>query len=106
VNRTQFKHWLKRLYETSDKEITCDEFQAQLPALVDFEAAGGDGREQFSAASAHLRQCPDCAADYEALREVVRLEAQSHLPTTEESLQKFEPAPETTKIKVEEGEPA
>ncbi len=103
MNRTQFKHWLKRLYETSDNEMTCDQFQAHLPALVDFELAKGDRQEQFSAAIAHLRQCPDCAADYEALREVVRLEVQSRLPASEESLQKFEPAPETTKL--EEGEP-
>ncbi len=103
MNRTQFKRWLKGLYETSDNEMTCDQFQTLLPALVDFEFAKGDGPEQFSAAIAHVRQCPDCAADYEALREVVRLEVQSRLPAVEESLQKFEPTPETTKV--EEGEP-
>ena len=100
MNRKQFKQWLKRIYETSEKEISCDQFQASLPVLVDFEIAGGDARVQFSDAIAHVRECPDCAAEYEALREVARLEAQGGLPQADESLRKFETAPE-----VEEGEP-
>ena len=100
MNRKQFKQWLKRIYETSEKEMSCDQFQASLPVLVDFEITGGDVRVQFSAASAHMRHCPDCAAEYAALREVVRLDTQSGLPQADESLRKFEAAPE-----VEEGEP-
>ncbi len=99
MNRTQFKQWLKRLYETSENEISCDQFQADLPALVDREIAGNVGLERFSAARAHLRQCPDCAAEYEALREVVRLDGQGRLPTVEESLRQFEAKPE-----IEQGE--
>ncbi len=94
MNRKQFKQWLKRLYATSEKEMNCEQFQASLPALVDVEIAGGDRQEQFSAALAHMRQCADCAAEYEALREVARLEGQSRLPTVDESLQKFENVPE------------
>jgi hypothetical protein len=101
VNRKQFKQWLKRLYETSEKEMTCDQFQAILPGLVDFEIAGGDVQEQFAMAIAHVHQCPDCAEEYEALREVVRLETQGRLPTADESLRKFETVPEA-----EQGEPA
>ncbi|HSD82318.1 MAG TPA: hypothetical protein VLG46_00575 [Anaerolineae bacterium] len=100
MNRKQFKQWLKRMYETSENEMNCEQFQASLPGLVDFEIAGGDVRAQFATALAHLRQCPDCAAEYEALREVARLELQGRLPQVEESLQKFETAPE-----VKEGEP-
>ena len=101
MNRRQFKQWLKRLYETSEKEMNCDQFQASLPALVDFEIAGGAGQDVFAAARAHLQQCADCAEEYEALREVARLEMQSRLPTVEESLRKFESVPE-----VEQREPA
>jgi hypothetical protein len=100
VNRTQFKQWLKRVYETSEKEMSCDQFQAILPVLVDVEIAGGDVRVQFSTAIAHIRQCSDCAEEYKALREVVRLDAQDRLPPADESLRKFETSPE-----VEEGEP-
>ncbi len=94
MNRKQFKQWLKRLYVTSEREMSCEQFQASMPALVDVEIAGGDWREQFSAALAHMRQCSDCAAEYEALREVARLERQGRLPTVDESLQKFENVPE------------
>lgn len=99
MNRRQFKQWLKRLYETSEKEMNCDQFQVSLPALVDFEIAGGAGQDVFAAARAHLQQCVDCAKEYEALCGVARLEMQSRLPTVEESLQKFESEPE-----VEQGE--
>jgi hypothetical protein len=101
VNRRQFKQWLKRLYETSEKELNCDQFQASLPALVEFEIAGGAGQDVFAAARAHLQHCADCAEEYEALREVARLEMQSRLPTMEESLRKFESMPEA-----EQREPA
>ncbi len=100
MNRKQFKQWLKRLYETSEKEISCDQFQALLPALIDFEIAGSDVRAQFSTAIAHLQQCPDCAEEYMALREVVRLDMQGRLPQADESLREFESVPE-----MEEGEP-
>ena len=101
MNRRQFKQWLKKLYETSEKEMNCDQFQASLSALVDFEIAGGAGQDVFAAARTHLQQCVDCAEEYEALREVARLEMQSRLPTVDESLRKFESKPE-----VEQREPA
>ena len=100
MNRKQFKQWLKRIYETSEKEMSCDQFQASLPVLVEFEIAGGDVRVEFSTAVAHVRHCPDCAAEYAALREVARLDTQGGFPPADESLRKFETAPE-----VEEGEP-
>ncbi len=100
MNRKQIKQWIKRLYETSEKEMSCDQFQANLPALVDFEIAGGDVRAQFSTAIAHVQQCPDCTEEYRALREVARLATQGRLPQADESLRKFETAPE-----VKEGEP-
>jgi hypothetical protein len=100
VNRQQFKQWLKRLYETSEQEISCDQFQALLPALVDFEIAGGDVQEQSAAAMLHIHQCPDCAEEYAALREVARLERQGRLSKVDESLPTFETVPEA-----EQGEP-
>ncbi len=100
MNRKQFTQWLRHLYQTSEKEMNCDQFQAILPALVDFEIAGGDVRAKYATASAHIYQCPDCAEEYKALLEVARLEARGRLPQVEESLHKFETVPE-----VEEGEP-
>ena len=100
MNRKQFKQWLKRLYETSEKEISCDQFQALLPALVDFEIAGGNVQAQYATALLHIHQCPDCAEEYEALREIVQLERQGRLSKVDESLPTVETVPEA-----EQGEP-
>ncbi len=105
MNRIQFRQWLKRVYGTSEKEMNCDQFQAILPALIDFEIGGGDVRVQFSTAIAHVHQCPDCAEEYKALREVARLDAQGRLPLADESLRKFKTAPEAEIGEVKEGEP-
>ncbi len=93
MNRKQFKQWLRRVYATVEAEMDCDKVQSVLPALVDDEIAGGEARGRFSAAIAHLAQCPDCAEEYMGLREAARLESQSHLPEAEESLNQFEEAP-------------
>jgi hypothetical protein len=93
VNRKQFKQWLKRMYATGPAELACDQLQAMLPALVDFEITGGDPRLRFSAALAHVAQCPDCAEEYSGLRHIVRLEAQGRLPQIDESLNEFEESP-------------
>ncbi len=105
MNRKQFRQWLKRIYATFENEMSCDQFQASLPVLVEIEIAGGDVQAQFSTALAHVRQCPDCAADYEALRGVARLDLQGHLPQADESLRKFETAPTVEEDKVKAGEP-
>jgi hypothetical protein len=101
VDRKHLIEWLERTYATAETEIDCDHVQALLPGLAEFELTDGEGVTRFPEAVAHLAQCPDCAEEYQGLREVVRLDAQKRLPSIEESLRQFEA--ETT---LEEGTPA
>ncbi len=100
MNRTQLVQWLERTYATADSEMGCDQLQEILPILVDLEIAGDDPADRFPLAMAHFAQCPDCVEEYQALRNVARLEAQHRLPQVEESLAPFEAAPI-----LEQGEP-
>ena len=90
MNRKQFIQWLQRLYATAETEMDCDQFQAILPALVDFEIANGEPGDRFAQALAHAAQCPDCAEEYKGLREVARLDTRGRLPQVEEALSRFE----------------
>jgi len=93
VNRTQLTQLLERTYATAESEVDCDQLQAALPALVDLEISGVDPALRFPQVQAHFVQCPDCAEEYRALREIARLEAQHRLPQLEESLKQFEATP-------------
>ena len=93
MNRTQLVQWLERTYATADSELDCDQLQAILPAFVDLEIAGAHPADRFPLVPAHFAQCPDCAEEYEGLRQVARLEAQHRLPEAEESLNQFEASP-------------
>lgn len=84
--------WLEQIYATADSELSCDQLQAMLPLYVELEVAGQLDRARFSQIRAHLRQCSDCAQEYEGLRSVVELEAEGRLPEVEELLAQFEEA--------------
>lgn len=101
MDRTQFMHWLARIYATTESELDCDQAQPMLPLLADFEVAKGEPAAHFAPTVAHLVQCPDCAEEYRALLQIATLEAQHRLPSIEASLEQFEAQPT-----LEEGEPA
>lgn len=96
MNRIHLIEWLERIYATAEAETDCEQLQAILPTVVEFEIAGGDVLGRFPQVKAHLAQCPDCAEEYAGLREVARLESRGRLPQVEEILAQFEeePAPE------------
>jgi len=54
---------------TREDEIDCDELLARVPALLERRAAGGDDVEQDVALLQHLRVCPECLEEIEALLE-------------------------------------
>ncbi len=93
MNRTQLVQWLERTYATTETELDCDQLQALLPAYVDLEIAGAHPADRFPLVPAHCAQCPDCAEEYQALRQVARLDAQHRLPEIDESLSQFEVSP-------------
>ncbi len=81
---------IERVYATGDGEIDCDTLQAQLASYVQSEISGGNQAARFPAVEAHLKQCPDCAEEYRALKQVAQLEARNALPQAGELLAEFQ----------------
>lgn len=93
MDRENFVQLLARIYATREKEIGCEDAQTLLPTYVDIEIAGGNPGEPLPQVKAHLRQCSDCAEEYEGLRLVAAREAQGRLAQAGESLVHFEARP-------------
>ncbi len=83
---------MERLYATATTELDCDQVQSLLPAYVEAEIAGAVSPERFAPFQAHLKQCPDCAHEHLALRQVTELEFRGALPSPAEILSEFETA--------------
>lgn len=85
---------------TIDSETDCDQLQEHLPDYVELEIAGQRPEQLFPGVFAHLRQCPDCAEEYEALKTVASLEAEGNLPEADDILaglgREKKPAPKRT----------
>jgi hypothetical protein len=61
-----------KLDDAEDPEpLSCAECRAQFPALYHLQASGESLPSPTAAARAHLAGCPDCAAEYAALQEVM-----------------------------------
>jgi anti-sigma factor RsiW len=91
LKHPQIHHWLEQIYATQESEPDCQQFQAALPQLVDSEISGEALPETMEVAlRAHLKQCPACAQDYAALKQIAELEAGAGLPEVEASLAQFE----------------
>lgn len=59
---------LLRLVEsTREREIDCSEFLRLVPAWLDEAAERGELRELSADVAHHLRICPECLEEFEAL---------------------------------------
>jgi hypothetical protein len=67
--------WLARVLATRPHEITCSECFDQISTYVDLEVTGQDAASALPDVRQHLLQCPACAEDYEALLDLVWIEA-------------------------------
>jgi hypothetical protein len=75
-----FAQLLRKVNLTRDIEIDCTTCLEQTPIYVDRELAGRNVAEEMPALHAHLGQCGDCLAEYEALRDLVGLDDSGILP--------------------------
>jgi hypothetical protein len=57
-----------KLLGPAGHEIGCDECFAQLDRYVELELAGADPEQAVPGMGAHLRGCPACGEEHEALR--------------------------------------
>lgn len=60
-----------------------------MPQYVDLEITGQVVDEKLPRLRQHLNQCGVCREEYEALRDLARLEAEGRLPPTDELRNSF-----------------
>jgi predicted anti-sigma-YlaC factor YlaD len=84
VTQPDFDSLLRRVWETEDDEISCTECFDLVPQYVDLEVAGEPADKKVPRLRQHLNQCGVCREEYETLRDLVRLEAEGRLPSSDE----------------------
>jgi hypothetical protein len=84
MQRKRFENWLKNIYKTQDEEISCTECFDLVSPYVELEATGKDAATKLPQVKQHLEQCRACREEYEALREVRRLEDEGDLPSLDD----------------------
>ena len=62
-----------------DGGIDCDQCCQQFNCLVEMVAAGAEPRDLLPAVEAHMRCCPDCREEYQALLSIITAENQGLL---------------------------
>lgn len=84
MNRDRFTKWLQTIYETREEEISCTECFDLVSSFVDLEIAGQDAAAKMPRVKHHLDQCRACRDEYEALRDLRRLEEKGELPSADD----------------------
>lgn len=79
-----FTHWLKNVYETRENEISCSECFDLVSRYVELEIAREDAAGKMPEVRHHLNQCRACRDEYEALRDLRRLEDNGELPSVDD----------------------
>jgi len=80
---------LRHIRETADEEISCTECFDLVPQYVDLELAGQASDTTLPRLRQHLDRCAVCREEYETLRDLMRLEAEGRLPSTDDLRQSF-----------------
>ena len=73
----QARALLAALRFTKDRELTCDEWLAELPGYLDSTPAGRSG-EAFRLVREHLDLCPECREEIAVVIEAVAAAGRSH----------------------------
>jgi hypothetical protein len=84
MQRENFENWLKNIYETQEKEISCTECFDLVSQFVELETSGQDAAAKLPDVKQHLNQCPACRAEYETLRDLRRLEEEGGIPSLDD----------------------
>ncbi|HEV8615938.1 MAG TPA: hypothetical protein VGU22_10650 [Methylomirabilota bacterium] len=75
---------LQSIAETEDEEISCTECFDLVSQYVDLEVGGTAGDDTLPRLRQHLHECGVCREEYEVLRDLVQLEADGRLPSSDE----------------------
>ena len=84
MKKDRFELWLQNIYRTQDQEISCSECFDLVSSFVELEASGEDAARKLPQVKQHLEQCAVCRQEYEALRDLRRLEDESGLPSQDD----------------------
>jgi predicted anti-sigma-YlaC factor YlaD len=84
VKSDRFERWLQNIYDTQDEEISCSECFDSVSHFVEVELSGEDAVAKMPMVKQHLDQCRACREEYEALRDLARLETDDELPSADD----------------------
>ena len=84
MDRNRFENWLRNIYETQDEEISCTECFDLVSRFVEPEISGQDAPAKMPQLKQHLNQCRACRDEYEALRDLRRLEEKGEMPSLDD----------------------
>jgi predicted anti-sigma-YlaC factor YlaD len=84
VNRRPLERLLRLIARTEDEELSCTACFDLLPQYVDLEVAGEAPDARLPLFRQHVEQCAVCREEYEALRELARLEAEGRSPSIDD----------------------
>jgi hypothetical protein len=76
-----FENWLQKIFTTESDEISCSDCFDWVSHFVELELSGENPAVQLPQLKQHLNQCTACRDEYEALRDLRRLEEQGRLPS-------------------------
>ncbi|RUA16373.1 MAG: hypothetical protein DSY55_04275 [Clostridia bacterium] len=65
---------LRMLSLTRERELTCEETQTLLDHYVDLELAGEKPQELMPDVAQHLRICPECKEEHDALLKILEID--------------------------------
>jgi hypothetical protein len=72
---TLWHKFLRMLSLTRERELTCSEAQALLDVYVDLELAGENPQQVMPDVAQHLRICPECREEHDALLKILSEDA-------------------------------
>jgi predicted anti-sigma-YlaC factor YlaD len=84
VSRSQLERLLRLVAHTEDEELSCTACFELLPLYVDLDFSGENPDVRLPLFRRHLEQCPACREEYEAVRELARLEAEGRSPSIDD----------------------
>lgn len=80
----RLEKWLKNVYATQEEEISCTECFDLIAGLVEVEAHGEVLGAKMQQVKQHLAQCKACRDEYEAVRDLRRLEDDGEFPSLDD----------------------
>ena len=84
MQKDRLERWLQNIHSTQDEEISCSECFDIVSHFVDVELSGENALTRMPEVKQHLDQCAACREEYEALRDLQRLENDDGLPSLDD----------------------